>query len=196
MVGYQLLVLPLFQKPSLNQMKRIYASFLRNIPFKIFQWIFLLCVIPNKFMFIQILYLRSFPKGSAPGPSGTRASHLLHAIQINNQTPALDVLTDFVNHLSAGLVPLEVQPFLAEVHLIGLSKKDGGIGDVYRRLTGKCLFSSILSDANTYFLPSQCVCAVGGGEAVVHACRQIMEEFASNFGKCEKTSVSSYLVDM
>ena len=87
--------------------------------------------------------LRSFPKGSAPGPSGTRASHLLHAIQINNQTPALDVLTDFVNHLSAGLVPLEVQPFLAD--LIGLSKKDGAIrpiaiGDVYRRLTGNAFF--------------------------------------------------------
>ena len=69
----------------------------------------------------------------------------MHAIQINNQTPPpLDVLTDFVNHLSAGLVPLEMQPFLAGAYLIGLSKKDGGIrliaiGDVYRRLTGKCL---------------------------------------------------------
>jgi len=30
--------------------------------------------------------LRSFPKGSAPGPTGTRASHILHAVQVLNQT--------------------------------------------------------------------------------------------------------------
>ena len=58
-----------------------------------------------------------------------------------NQTSALDMLTDFLNHLASGLVPQEVQPFLAGAYLIGLSKKDGGIrpiafGDVYRRLTG------------------------------------------------------------
>ena len=52
--------------------------------------------------------------------------------------------------------------------------------DVYRRLTGKCLSSLILSEANNFFLPSQCVCASGGGEAVVHAWRQIMEEFQNN----------------
>jgi len=85
--------------------------------------------------------LRSFPKGSAAGPTGTRASHILHAIQVKNPTSALETLTDFINHLSSGLVPSEVQPFLAGAYLIGLSKKDGGIrpiaiGDVYRRLTG------------------------------------------------------------
>ena len=69
--------------------------------------------------------------------------------------------------------------------MIGLSKKDGGIrpiaiGDVYRRLTGKCLSSLILSEANNFFLPSQCVCAPGGGEAVVHAWRHIMEEFQND----------------
>jgi len=79
-----------------------------------------------------------------------------------------------LNHLASGLVPKDVQPFLAGAYLIGLSKKDGGIrpiaiGDVYRRLTGKCLSSLILSEANNFFLPSQCVCASGGGEAVVHA---------------------------
>ena len=103
--------------------------------------------------------LRSFPKGSAPGPTGTRASHILHAVQVLNQTLALDTVTDFLNHLASGLVPQEVQPFLAGAYLIGLSKKDGcirpiAIGDVYRRLTGKYLSSSILSDANIYFLPS------------------------------------------
>ena len=55
------------------------------------------------------------------------------------------------------MLPSEVQPFLAGAYLIGLSKKDGGIrsiaiGDVYRRLTGKCLSSLILSAANSFFL--------------------------------------------
>ena len=36
---------------------------------------------------------------------------------------ALDTLTDFLNHLSSGLVPQEVQPFLAGAYLVGLSIK-------------------------------------------------------------------------
>ena len=113
--------------------------------------------------------LRSFPKGSAAGPTGTRASHILHAIQVKNPTSALETLTDFINHLSSGLVPAKIQPFLAGAYLIGLSKKDGGIrpiaiGDVYRRLTGKCLSSLILSDANSFSLPFQCVCAREGAK--------------------------------
>ena len=55
--------------------------------------------------------LRSFPKASPPGPTGARASHLLHAVQNLNQTSALDTLTDFLNHLVSGLVPQEVQSF-------------------------------------------------------------------------------------
>ena len=110
--------------------------------------------------------LRSFPKGYAAGPTGTQASHLLHAIQVNNPSSALDTLTDFINHLASGSVPSEVQPFLAGAYLVGLSKKYGrirpiAIGDVYRRLTGKCLSSLILSEANNFFLPSRCVCAPG-----------------------------------
>ena len=69
--------------------------------------------------------------------------------------------------------------------MIGLSKKDGGIspialGDVYRRLTGKCLSSLILSDANSFFLPFQCVHALGGGKAVVHSWRHSMHELQQN----------------
>ena len=40
--------------------------------------------------------LRSFPKGSAAGPTGTRASHILHAIQVKNPTSALETLTDLL----------------------------------------------------------------------------------------------------
>ena len=83
--------------------------------------------------------LRAFPKGSAAGPSGSTATHILHAVQVNNQNLPLDILTDFVNFLASGFALPEVQPFLAGADLIGLSKKDGGIrpiaiGDIYRRL--------------------------------------------------------------
>jgi len=66
--------------------------------------------------------------------------------------------------MSSGKVPSEIQPFLAGAFLIGIGKKDGGIrpiaiGDIYRRLTSKCLSSLILNEANEYFLPFQCVCA-------------------------------------
>ena len=129
--------------------------------------------------------LHSFNKGSAAGHSGIRASHILSAVQVHNQTPALDILTDFINHLSKGLVPLDIQPFIAGAFLIGLSKKDGGvrpiaIGGVFRRLTGKCLAPIILDDANRYFLPSQCVSASGGAEAVIHIWMSLLEEFEGN----------------
>ena len=71
--------------------------------------------------------LRSFSKGSAAGPTGIRASHILNAILVNNQTSALETLTAFVNFLAKGMAPIEVQPFLAGAFLVGLGKKDGGI---------------------------------------------------------------------
>ena len=111
---------------------------------------------------IILKMLRAFPKGSAAGPTGSSATHILHAVQVNNQTLALDILTDFVNLLASGLAPPEVQPFLAGAYLIGLSKKDGGIcpiaiGDIYRRLTGKCLSALVKEEANWWWR-SGCSC--------------------------------------
>ena len=111
-----------------------------------------------------------------------RASHILNAIQVNNQTSVLDTLTSFVNFLAKGNAPSEVQPYLAGAFLIGLGKKDGGIrpiaiGDIFRRLVAKCMASVVLNEANEYFLPFQCVSAKGGAEAVVHTWRSLLEEF-------------------
>ena len=50
---------------------------------------------------IVLKMLRAFPKGSAAGPTGSSATHILHAVQVNNQTLALDILTDFVNLLAS-----------------------------------------------------------------------------------------------
>ena len=104
-----------------------------------------ICVSPE----LVLKKLRAFPKGSAAGPTGIRASHILNAIQVHNQNSALLILTDFVNHLAKSMASKDVQPFLSGAFLIGIGKKDGGIrpiaiGDVFRRLVGKCLASVIL----------------------------------------------------
>ena len=118
--------------------------------------------------------LRSFPKGSAAGPTGTRASHLLHAIQVNNPSSPLDTRTDFINHLASGSVPSDVQPFLAGAYVIGLSKKDGGIrsiaiGDVSRKLTGK-IFVVTHSFGSKQFFPSIPMCLRSRGRWSSSAC--------------------------
>ena len=78
--------------------------------------------------------LRSFPKGTAPGPAGTRATHILNAIQVHHQTDALEILTAFVNHMASGKVPPDIQPYLAGAFLIGIGKKKWrNKADRYRR---------------------------------------------------------------
>ena len=90
--------------------------------------------------FLVLKKLRSFNKGSGAGPTGIHPSYIGSAIQVQNQTSTLEILTDFVNHLAKGLVPSDVQPFIAGAFLVGIGKKDGGIrpiaiGDVFLRLT-------------------------------------------------------------
>ena len=83
--------------------------------------------------------IRSFPVGSAPGPSGLRPSHLREAApdQANN---LLSSLTDFVNILAAGQAPSSIIPHLCGASLLAGRKKCGSfcpitVGEVLRRLT-------------------------------------------------------------
>ena len=67
---------------------------------------------------IVLKMLRAFPKGSAAGPSGSTATHILHAVQVNNQNLPLDILSDFVNFLASGLaLPLTCNLFWLELIL-------------------------------------------------------------------------------
>ena len=59
--------------------------------------------------------VRSFPNGSAPGPSGLRPSHLREAVGCPSPDRAghvLASLTSFVNFLAAGRAPSSVVPFI------------------------------------------------------------------------------------
>ena len=101
-------------------------------------------LIPDALVFGAV---RSFPAGSAPGPSGLQVSHLKEAVfcpSLSYATQAIRALTDIVRTLSAGEIPSEVVPHLCGAHLLAAQKKSGGlrpiaVGEVLRRLTSKCL---------------------------------------------------------
>ena len=78
--------------------------------------------------------LKSFPARSGTGPSGVRAEHLRHALEGDESKTLLTQITQFVNRLLAGRIPLVMMPFLAACRLIPILKKVGEV-DVYYRGT-------------------------------------------------------------
>lgn len=130
--------------------------------------------------------IRSFRRGTAPGPSGLRADHLREALLSAHSDQVLVQLTDLANHLAAGRAPRAIAPFLAGATLHALPKPDGGVrpiavGEVLRRLVGKCLSTAVRDTVRDVLLPLQ----VGVGERLgtevgVHAIRQWCERSASD----------------
>ena len=127
--------------------------------------------------------VRSFPNGSAPGPSGLRPSHLREAIGCPSPDQAASLLaslTRFVNLLAAGRAPSTVVPHLCGATLLASRKKKGGhrpiaVGEVLRRLVSKCLAAFVRLPAISLLSPLQLGVSVRGGcEAIVHATRQLM----------------------
>ena len=103
--------------------------------------------------------LRSFPKMTVAGPSGLRIQHLIDAAEVPLTLHA------FVNLLILGCAPMDVALFLAGGNLTALNKLTPGdirpiaVGEVLRRLTGKCLcaahrskMASFLSHINLVWL--------------------------------------------
>ena len=72
----------------------------------------------------------SFPCGSAPGPSGFRASHLREAVLCPSPSLAsqtISILTSFVNLHAKGCTPPSVIPHLCGASLLACHKKNGGL---------------------------------------------------------------------
>ena len=121
--------------------------------------------------------LKSFPAGSAPGPSGLRPQHLLEACPPGSEHGFLDQLTAVVNLLARGGACRTAAPFVAGAKLVAIPKPQGGIrpiaiGESLRRLVGKCLMSMVQQDARSYFWPAQVGVAVpAGAECVLHTVR-------------------------
>ena len=126
---------------------------------------------------------KSFPIGSAPGPSGFRPSHLKEAAGCPSPDQAgqfLSRLTRFVNLLAAGRIPPSVIPHLCGATLLASRKKNGGhrpiaVGEVLRRLVSKCLAAHTRQTAVSILSPLQLGVGVKGGcEAIVHAVDQAL----------------------
>eukprot|EP00731_Ephydatia_muelleri_P007192 Em0003g1440a len=66
--------------------------------------------------------LRSFPKGTAAGPSGLRVQHLLDVATIPLHTPICTSLRCLVNLLAGGRAPPSISKFLADGNLVALNK--------------------------------------------------------------------------
>ena len=121
--------------------------------------------------------LRSFPSATAPGCSGLRVQHIREAMPAGVGDGLLDQLVAVVNLLVQGRACPAVAPFLAGANLVALPKPSGGvrpiaIGEVLRRLTGKCLMQLVHDDARTHFWPAQAGVAVKAGvESAVHTLR-------------------------
>lgn len=121
--------------------------------------------------------LRGFPTSNAPGPSGLRVQHLRNACLPNSTDAFIDHLQTIVGLLSNGQACAAAAPFLAGASLAAVPKPRGGvrpiaIGEVLRRLNGKCLMDSVRGRAREHLLSAQVGVAVpAGAEAAVHAVR-------------------------
>ena len=133
--------------------------------------------------------LRSFPAGTSPGPTGLRAQHLLDAMPVGDENSFLQQLTAVVNLLAQGQGCAAAAPILAGAALVAVPKPNGGvrpiaIGEIYRRLVGKCILQQIRADARTFFWPAQVgVCVPLGAEVAVHSVRGWVQRHANCSGK-------------
>ena len=99
--------------------------------------------------------IRSFKKGTAPGPDGMRPEHLkeaLAAVSQNRSSRFQSVLAALVNFLASGELSDEVAPFMGGANLIAGLKKDGGhrpiaVGNCLRRLVSKCIAYAVAGRA-------------------------------------------------
>ena len=104
--------------------------------------------------------IRSFHRLSGGGPSGLRPIHLKNCLSTEHRDEFVERCTALVNLLAKGDAPESLAPFLAGGNLTALPKKDNGIrpvavGEVWRRLTAKCLCNEFKEQTSAYFFPQQ-----------------------------------------
>ena len=116
--------------------------------------------------------LKSFPNGSAPGPSSFRANHFKEAVIC----PSPDRANNAVQALP------EVVPHICGASLFACKKKGGGlrpiaVGEILRRLTSKCISRVVQAEAFSVLTPLQVSVGVPVGcEAIVLAVAHVQED--------------------
>ena len=130
----------------------------------------------------MIKCLRSFPRESSGGPNGITPQHLQDMFSGATDEKLKNAITDFVNILLEGNLPLAARQIIFGGRLIALQKKDGGIcpiaiGYTLQRLAAKCANSFVIARRGIELKPIQVgVCVSGGAEAIVHVTRRIVSE--------------------
>ena len=112
--------------------------------------------------------LRSFPKATACGPSGLRVQHLIDALDATQPTSIDSLLRQVINLLITGKVPAALAPYLASGNLTALMKlKELGwdvrpiaVGEVLRRLAGKCACALTNEKATDFFCSFSIWCSL------------------------------------
>ena len=104
--------------------------------------------------------LKKFPLDSAPGPSGLRVQHLLEALIPFRNAMFLEQLAQAVKLLAQGTAPEALGEHLAGAKLHDLEKPKGrirliAIGEILRRVVGKCLCVIVKEEAQKFFEPLQ-----------------------------------------
>lgn len=122
--------------------------------------------------------IRSFPRGSAAGPSAFRPQHLKDALVPGMADEVLRQAAAFVELLARGEAAPVVRPWLCGGSLTALRKQDGGlrpiaVGETWRRVVGKVLAVVASEEVRNHLEPLQVgVGTKSGCEAVVHTVRQ------------------------
>ena len=111
--------------------------------------------------------INSFHRLSGGGPSGLRPIHLKNCMSTEYRDEVLERCTALITVLSKGDAPKSLAPYLAGANLTALPKKDNGVrpvavGEVWRRLTAKCLCQAYKEQSGSFFFPQQ----IGVGQAL------------------------------
>ncbi|CAK9104925.1 unnamed protein product [Durusdinium trenchii] len=150
--------------------------------------------------------LRSFPADTAPGPSGLRVQHLREAGAPGTTHSLVAHLARLVNLMAQSQVCPAIAPVLAGAGLVAFPKPNRGVrpiavGEILRRLTGKCLMQTVQEDARRAFWPTQLGVGIkSGAEIGIHTVRawtqrngtaanKVLLDFANAFNRISRHHV-------
>ena len=134
--------------------------------------------------------VKSFPRGSAGGPTGLRGDHLREALNTAHGDEVAAHLTQVVQILLRGQAPPELAAHFAGGTLYAQPKgaddvRPIAVGEALRRLASKCLCAALREEAQRYLAPIQVGVGVSlGAEAAVHTARHWAHRHAGHANKC------------
>ena len=134
--------------------------------------------------------IKSFPRGSAAGPSGLRPQHLRDALVRGMRDEVLQHSAELTTLLARGRAPTGIAQWICGASLVALPKPQGGhrpvaVGETWRRLTAKILCADLVEDIRDHLEPVQLgVGSKAACEAIVHVTRQWCSRHAADRNKC------------